>query len=99
MEESLDDAVYEAVEEYKKSGTFDGARELSPLNGTFLFKAKQDYYGSIMYFYGLDRCDGFWENNGLCLVYPKEYAGMDDEKLLMGVLDEIADTYKEEKMG
>ena len=50
-----------------------------------------------MYFYGLDRCDGFWENNGLCMVYPQKYAGTDDEKRLMGVLDEVAATYKEEK--
>lgn len=93
----LDDAVYLAVEEYKKSGTFTGALDITPLNGKFYFKAKINYYEHIMYFYGLDRCDGFWENNGLCIVYPKVYAGTENEARLMQVLDEAAESYKEEK--
>lgn len=94
-----DDDVYNSVEEFKESGTFDGAIEIISLGGRFYFKAKREYYGDMMYFYGLDRCEGFWENNGLCLVYPRYYVGTDKEAKLMGVLDEVAASYNEEKMG
>lgn len=94
----IDDGVYCSVEEYKESGTFDGAIEITPLSGKFYFKAKKEYYGDMMYFYGLDRCDGFWENNGLCIVYPKVYVGTENEVKLMRVLDEVAESYNEEKM-
>lgn len=93
-----DDDVYCPVEEFKEKGTFDGALELTPLGGKFYFKAKKEYYGDIMYFYGLDRLDGFWENNGLCLVYPKSYAGTENETKLMKALDEVAASYREEKI-
>lgn len=92
----LDDAVYTAVEEYKEKGTFTGAMDLTPLSGKFYFKAKMEYYGDIMYFYGLDRCDGSWQNNGLCMVYPKAYAGTKNEMNLMKILDEAAESYHEE---
>lgn len=46
-------------------------------------------------FYAMDRCDGFWENHGLCIVYPKSYTGTDKEVKLMSVLDEAADSYIE----
>lgn len=87
----IDDAVFCAVEEFKERGTFEGAIELEPLSGTFLFKAKMEYYGDMMYFYGLDRCDGFWDNNGLCMVYPRAYAGTENEKVLMDILDQAAE--------
>lgn len=93
----VDDDVYCAVEEFKEKGTFDGAMELTPLNNKFYFKAKKEYYQYMMYFYGLDRCDGFWENNGLCMVYPKEYVGTENEIKLMSVLDEAAESYREEQ--
>ena len=93
----IDDPVYMAVEEFKEKGTFTGAMEITPLSGKFYFKAKMDYYGYIMYFYGMDRCDGYWENNGLCMVYPKAYAGTENELRLMQVLDEAAESYREEK--
>lgn len=93
----MDDKVYYAVEEFKETGTFSGAMELTPLSGRFYFKAKMEYYGDIMYFYGLDRCDGFWENNGLCMVYQKAYLGTEQEKKLMQVLDEAAGSYQEER--
>ena len=44
----------------------------------------------MMYFYGFDRCNGFWENNGLCLVYPKAYVNTENELKLIGILDEVA---------
>lgn len=93
----IDDAVYMAVEEFKEKGTFTGAMEITPLSGKFHFKARMEYYGYIMYFYGMDRCDGVWENNGLCMVYPKAYAGTENERKLMQVLDEAAESYCEEK--
>ena len=93
----LDDEVYNAVEEFKEKGTFTGAIDLTALSGKFYFRAKMKYYKYIMYFYGMDRCGGFWENNGLCMVYPKEYAGTVNEKTLMRILDEAAESYQEEK--
>lgn len=51
-----------------------------------------------MYFYGLDRCDGAWENNGLCMVYQKVYMGTENERRLMQVLDEAAGSYREERI-
>lgn len=93
----FDDTVYMAVEEFKEKGTFTGAMEITPLSGKFYFKAKVEYYGYIMYFYGLDRCEGSWENNGLCMVYPKEYAGTENEIRLMQILDEAAESYQEER--
>ncbi len=95
----MDDEVYSAVEAFKANGTFEGALELTPLSGKFYFKAKMEYYGDMMYFYGLDRCDGYWENNGLCMVYPKSYVGTESETKLMRVLDEVAESYKEELIG
>lgn len=93
----IDDPVYMAVEEFKEKGTFTGAMEITPLSGKFYFKAKMEYYGNIMYFYGMDRCDGYWENNGLCMVYPKAYMGTENEQKLIQVLDEAAESYCEEK--
>ena len=94
----IDDSVYEPVEEFKNTGTFKGAIEITPLSGKFYFKAKREYCGNIMYFYGLDRCDGFWKNNGLCMVYPKTYAGTENEVKLMRVLDEVAESYSERRI-
>ncbi|MDE7043560.1 MAG: hypothetical protein K2O97_00805, partial [Acetatifactor sp.] len=93
----IDDPVYTAVEEFKEKGTFSGAMELIPLSGKFYFKAKMEYFGHIMYFYGMDRCDGYWKNSGLCMVYPKTCTGTKDEQRLMQILDEAAESYQEEK--
>ncbi len=90
-----DDAVFCAIDEFKESGTFEGAIEIHALSGKFLFKAKREYYGDIMYFYGFEREKGYWEQAGLCLVYPKGYVGTDDEKKLMRVLDEAAESLAE----
>lgn len=94
----FDDEIYDAVEEFKETGTFSGAIELTALSGKFYFKAKMEYYGDMMYFYGLDRCDGAWENNGLCMVYQKAYMGTENERRLMQVLDEAAGSYREERI-
>lgn len=94
----LDDTVYNAVEQFKENGTFKGAIEITTLSEKFYFKAKMEYYKKyMMYFYGMDRCDGFWKNNGLCIVYPKVYVGTENERKLMTVLDEAAESYSEER--
>lgn len=90
-----DDEVYCAIDEFRERGTFEGAMELVPLSGRFLFKAKRAYYDCLMYFYGFEREEGCWMQAGLCLVYPKEYAGTEDEKKLMDVLDEAAKSFKD----
>lgn len=90
----IDDMVYCAVEEYKESMTFEGAISIEPLEGKFMFKAKRDYYGDMMYFYGFEvENDGYIDKAGLCLVYPKEYVGSEDEKKLMQTLDEVARSF------
>ena len=89
-----DDEVYCAVEEYKESKTFEGAISIEPLEGNFMFRAKRDYYGDMMYFYGFEpegvEC---WDKAGLCLVYPKEYVGTKEEEKLMQILDEAAKSF------
>lgn len=87
-----DDTVYLAVEAFKEKGTFAGAVELMPLSGKFYFRAKTAYYNNIMYFYGMDLCGGSRKNLGLCMVYPKSYAGTESERRLMQVLDEVAES-------
>lgn len=89
-----DDDVYCAVEEFKERGTFEGAVEIVPLSGRFLFKAKKEYYNYMMYFYGFEQEDGYWSQAGLCLVYSKEYIATDDEKKLMRILDEAAESFR-----
>lgn len=91
----LEQFVYDAVEEFKKSKTVKGAIQLTPLNGRFYFKAKKQYHEDMMYFYGLDRYDGFWENNALAVVYPKSYVGTSDEEKVIKMLDEAAESYTE----
>jgi len=92
-----DDAVFCAIEEFQENGTFHGAMELEPLSGKYLFRAKQEYYGDMMYFYGFECEDGYWQQAGLCLVYPKEFAGTESEKKLMEVLDEAAGSFEQKR--
>ena len=92
-----DDGVYGAVEAFRETGEIPGALELAPLSGTFCFRAKIEYYGRLMYFYGMDRCRGEAEIQGLCLVYPKALGGTEDERKLAAVLDEAAESFREER--
>lgn len=94
----MDDEIYCGMEEFKENGIFSDAIEITPLDGKFYFKAKKEYYGDMMYFYGFDRCEGFWENSALCIVYPISYVGTQNEKTLINVLDEAARSYHEEKI-
>lgn len=36
---------------------------------------------------------------GLCTIYPKSCENTEDEKKLISVLDEIAESYTEERIG
>lgn len=92
-----DDVVYTAVEEFKETGIVKGVLEYTPLSGTFYFKARIRYYEHLMYFYGMDCCEGYFENQGLCLIYPKTLVGTETERRLMAVLDEAAESYREER--
>ena len=95
-----DELVFCAVEEYLKTGTVKDAVELIPLTGKFLFRLKKEYDGGkhLICFYGYclggnpDYC------KGLCINYPKEYEGTENERLLLKVLDEAAASYKEEPL-
>lgn len=96
---TIDEASnYEIIDEYKETGTFTGAMELVPLSGKFLFKAKIDHGNSIEYFYAIDACDGGYSNVAFCMTYPKSYKDTDDEKKIMSYLDEIAESYVEERI-
>ena len=90
-----DDSVFLAVDEFKDKGTIDNVMELTPLNGSFLFKAKMEYYGDIMYFYAFIQETGYWPQAGLCVVYPEKYAGTEDEYSLMKVLDAAANSFRQ----
>ncbi|WP_297870700.1 hypothetical protein [uncultured Oscillibacter sp.] len=92
-----DDEVYCAVEAYKETGTVPEALALTPLSGPFYFKARIEYYGNLMYFYGMDLCGGTLEHHGLCMVYPKALAGTEAEGKLTAVLDEAAESWSEER--
>lgn len=94
----LENFAYQAVEEYKNGRKVSGVTDLTPLNGRFYFKAKKEYHGDMIYFYGFDRLGGFWQNNALGVVYPKAYVGTVDETKVMKMLDEIADSYTETKI-
>ena len=96
-----DEGVFCAVEEYLKTGTVKDAVELIPLTGKFLFRLKKeseecDGRKYLICFYGYclggdpDYC------MGICMNYPKEYEGTENERLLLKVLDEAAESYKEE---
>ena len=52
----------------------------------------------MMDFYGFELEDKeYWDKAGLCLVYPKEYLGTENERKLMNVLDEAAKSFKKKQ--
>lgn len=90
---------YCAVEEYLATKTFEGAIFIEPLEGTFLFRAKRKYYSYMMYFYGFESKENdCYTYAGLCLYYPEEYVGTENEKILMEILDEAAQTFELDKL-
>ena len=89
-----DDSVFSAVDEFIESGKVDNAAELTPLTGKFIFKAKVEYYGDIMYFYAFVHNSEYRMQAGLCLIYPENYSGTEDEKNLIKVLDAAAESFR-----
>ena len=91
-----EDVAYEACESFKETGAIPDAIECQALKGIFKFRAKLPYdNGLLICMYGFDMADGAWENTALCVIYPMEYEGTNDEKRLIAVLDEAARSYKE----
>ena len=91
-----DEVAYEACESFKEIGDIPGAIECQALKGIFKFCAKLPYDNELLiYMYGFDMADGALENTALCVIYPKEYEGTNDEKRLIAVLDESAKSYRE----
>ena len=91
-----DSVIYEAIETYKEKGiSGDETTCLEPLKGQFLYRAVTEYYGDMLYYYAFEmEKRGHKEKLGLCLEYPMEYAKTNDERVLKGVLDEVADSFK-----
>lgn len=91
-----DDVTYEACESFKETGAIPCAIACQALRGIFKFRAKLKYdNGLLIYMYGFDMADGALENTALCVIYPTEYEGTNDEKRLMAALDEAARSYME----
>ena len=89
-----DEEVGKAIREFSSKRKIKGGIELVPLTGIFLFKAKKEYHGNMMFFYA----GGIVENVGLCMTYPLSYVGTENEKKLMNILDTAAESYREEKL-
>ena len=92
----IDAGEYDVIDDFKEKGTVEGASYFQKLTGQFLFKARIKYYDSLMYFYALNMCDGFWDYSILAVSYPMEYDGTEDEQKLIKILDQAAESYKEE---
>ena len=87
-----DSGIYEAIETYNEKGLSEG---MKPANGMFLYKTLTEYYGDQLYYYAFEKDNkNSKEKLGLCMEYPKEYVGTDDEKVLMKVLDEVAESFR-----
>lgn len=91
----LDDTIYSAVDEFKKTGKIKNAIECTALSGQFYFKAKMSCGDDIIYFYGFDKCGELGLNSGLGMFYKKAMLNTQDEKKLMKVLDDVAASYSE----
>lgn len=85
----------ELVYEYMNDGSVEGAIDFVTLKEKFLFKAKKEYYGDMMYFYAFERC---YEGGGyacLFIVYPMEYVGTKDEDKMIQILDDAAQSFEQ----
>lgn len=89
--------AFRRIKEYREKGTFEGAGEIWRMAGRTLFRAdcRLTTANKRMYFYALDRCGGFWEDNGICLIYPEELHGTELESRLRTALDIAANSYEE----
>ena len=85
-----DEWISYAVQQFKEYGTFQNALEAEPADGSeFLFKAKIEYYGNMMYLYCHEKY-----NICFCINYPMEYVGTEKEEILKWVLDEAAGSFR-----
>ena len=85
-----DEWISYAVQQFKEYGTFQNALEAEPADGSeFLFKAKIEYYGNMMYLYCHEKY-----NICFCINYPMEYVGTEKEEILKRVLDEAAGSFR-----
>ncbi len=95
------DPAYETVTEYIETGNIEKAEFVEKTEGFFMFRAKiQNSDGYMTYMYGYDYPFDEEENDyiglyhGLCMEYPIEYEGTEDEKTLMKILDDAAASFK-----
>lgn len=89
----VDDDVYCPIDEFLESGTVADAAEITPLEGKWLFKAKKACSYGMMYFYAFSSKDEELGHSALCMVYPAEYVGTENEAKLMSVLDAAAESF------
>ena len=80
-------------DEFLESGTVADAAEITPLEGKWLFKAKKACSYGMMYFYAFSSKDKELGHSALCMVYPAEYVGTENEAKLMSVLDAAAESF------
>lgn len=89
-----DDGIYDAVEEFEKSGTLpEGSYEKCD-SEYFAFRCSFDAYGLKYYAYAF-RSSTARELEMLSLDYHSDIAGTPLENKLKAILDEAASTYKE----
>ena len=90
-----DDLIMESIEEYHETGALKNALKFEPADGIFLFKAVTEYYDQLLYFYAFEteEEEAVWQL-AFCMFYPKDYADTENERILMRVLDEAADSFR-----
>lgn len=92
---SANDAVYYAIEAYHKTGT--GGNDFTKIeNGTFLFKARTEHFGNVLWMYAFS-AQSAREGEAICLEYAPDIVGTPLEQKLIAALDEAAMTYTETK--
>lgn len=89
------DAVYDAIEEYHKTGTVGKDFTLIE-NSVFLFKTRIECVGDVLWIYAFS-AQSAMEENALCLQYHPDIVGTPLEQKLLAILDEAAKTYVETK--
>lgn len=89
------DVVYDAIESYHNTGT--AGKDFAKIeNGTFLFKARTEYFGDVLWMYAFSEQSAM-EGNAICLEYHPDIVGTPLEQKLIAALDEVAMTYTETK--
>ncbi|MGN1404302.1 MAG: hypothetical protein ACI4XB_08275 [Ruminococcus sp.] len=90
------DTVYDTIEAYRLNGT--AGKDFTRLeNGTFLFKARTEYFGDVLWMYAFSEQSAM-EGDAVCLQYHPDIVGTPLEQKLIAALDEAAMTYTESKI-